>query len=277
MQTCLLPSSIPSDLGAAPTRRFSSALRASCAALFSTLALSGFALAERFDDGPAYAQARCSELVGAEVQASPVEGAEGETLGVIHDLLVQPETGEVLRVIVRTGGLGRLGDTLRCFDAKALGAVRTRQDLGGELRFWLAVTPNAFRSARSISERDLDGYRAEIIATQGHGQRRAPKTFQPAAPIILASDLMRLKALCGGESGVVKDVWLDLSKRQMTHLDVRIDGQVVSAPLQSLTLVAEPRTRALTARFAETRRQLALHRSPAGQPHPSSSAPKPRS
>jgi len=105
---------------------------------------------------------RCSLLLGNRVSSAPDQDGVRADLGTAHDFLIEGNTGRVTHVIVRSGGVAGIGDTLRCFELAALSIDPTH---ASKPALSLGISASAFAAAASIGARDLDPFRAEIIAT----------------------------------------------------------------------------------------------------------------
>jgi hypothetical protein len=213
--------------------------------LSAGLELAAHAGASPSQEPAASQHVRCSLLVGNRVSSAPDADGKRADLGTAHDFLLAGATGRVTHVIVRSGGVAGIGDTLRCFDIAALSIDPVRDS---QPALALAISQTAFAAAPSIGERDLDPFRAEIIATQGHGDGEPPERFVPRAPILLMSDLNDLE-LANAEDGRrlrdVHDAWLELGQRTVAYVTVGGPTREVPVPLSCCSIVGVPRARVL--------------------------------
>lgn len=188
---------------------------------------------------------RCSLLVGNRVSSAPDEDGARAELGTAHDFLIDGASQRVTHVIVGSGGVAGIGDTLRCFELAALSIDATSTS---KPTLALGISASAFAAAPSIGARDLDPFRAEIIATQGHGDGKPPKRFTPRAPILLMSELSGLELMStqdGRSLGEVRDAWLELGEGKVAYVTLGAGEREVPVPLQACSIVAVPRARAL--------------------------------
>jgi hypothetical protein len=193
---------------------------------------------------------RCSLLVGSRVSSAPSSDGKRADLGTAHDFLLDGDTGRVTHVIVKSGGVAGIGDTLRCFDIAALDIDPTHEPRPA---LALAITASAFSAAPSIGARDLDPFRAEIIATQGHCQSSPPEQFVPRAPILLLSELIDLEVTGAQDSQPlveVEDGWLELGDKTVGYLSLVGREREVPVPYENCSFIAVPRMRALQLRIA---------------------------
>jgi sporulation protein YlmC with PRC-barrel domain len=201
--------------------------------------------------------ATASKLIGQDVLGRATTNGERKDIGDVRDFIVDGASGAVTHVIVSSGGVGSLGDTLRSLPFADLRFDRTDPK---QPKVWLDVTEADFDALGKITNESLDVYRCKTIAEAhlGHqsrvreaGAKVAPKDGVIAdghlSLIMLASELddFDVRALIGsvdekgdsmaGESvGSVHEAWIDCSAGKVAYLTLEHNRRFVALPMASL-------------------------------------------
>jgi len=223
-------------------------------------------VAAQNEKAPHFASA--SKLIGMDVLARATTDGERNDIGDVRDFVVDGATGKVTQVIVSSGGVGSIGDSLRLRPFSDLRVDRTDPTAP---KLWLDVTEADFDASAKLTKEALDAYSCKTIAAAhlGHktNAREASANAQPKDGVIadghmsmlmLASELddFDVRAMAGsdvekgdsvvGESiGSVEEAWIDCSTGSVAYVTLQHNKRSVVVPMTSLTPMADTQKKTL--------------------------------
>lgn len=212
--------------------------------------------------------ATASKLIGMDILARATTNGERKDIGDVRDFVVDGATGKLTQVIVSSGGVGSLGDTLRLRPFSDLRFDRTDPKAP---KIWLDVTEADFDASAKLTKEALDAYGCKAIAEAHLGHqtrvREANAKTQPKdgaiadghmSLLMLASELddFDVRAMAGsvdengasmaGESvGSVQDAWIDCSAGSIAYVTVEHNKRSVVLPMASLAPIADTEKKTL--------------------------------
>ena len=226
--------------------------------------------------------ATVSKLIGMDVLARATANGERKDVGDVHDFVVDGATGSVTQVIVSSGGVGSLGDTLRMRPFSDLRFDRTDPKAP---KIWLDVTEADFDASAELTKEALDAYGSKAIAAAHKGDearvREAGAKTQPKAGqradghmstsmLMLASEFddLDVRAMGGsvdedgasmtGESiGSIDEAWIDCSAGKVAYLTLDHNKRLVVLPMAALVPTVNMEEKTLVCQTRCTLEQLA--------------------
>lgn len=201
--------------------------------------------------------ASVSKLIGANVWARADAEGDREDVADINDFIVDATTGKVDFVILSSGGVGSLGDTLRRVPFSDLSIEHQDDD---ECKVMIAVGKDEFERIAKIEEDSLEPYRAKTIAAgtrdqgavrEAGGQKDTTGVTNAQMRVsgaILASDLddLEVRAPMGAygadgkpvkadELGSIDEAWLNTVTGNIEYLTFEYKDRKLVMPHRALT------------------------------------------
>lgn len=96
---------------------------------------------------------RDSEIRGMDLWSAEDADGERADIGDINDFVVNARTGAISHVVISSGGLGSVGDTLR---ALPWADIRWSENEDGERTASIDMSEDAFQALKGFDEKDLD-------------------------------------------------------------------------------------------------------------------------
>jgi sporulation protein YlmC with PRC-barrel domain len=118
----------------------------------------------------------------AKLKGQRLRDSSGAELGKIHDFIVDAESGDLVHVVISTGGVLGVGDKLRLMPAKGLEASAMEG-------FRTSSTKAQIDALPVISEKDLKAGRFTQAATQDQGAEASSQTATVHSQLVRASQL----------------------------------------------------------------------------------------
>jgi len=212
---------------------------------------------KRADKNPMYASV--SELIGKDVwsRADASDESDRDDIADIRDFVIESETGRISGVILSSGGIGSIGDTLRRVEFSQLRFIHEKD---GECKVWMDTTEDAFSKLASIKNDTLDPFRCKAIVAgyrdmQGRAQEagsgeatgKAREAHTRAMNTMLASecDDLEMRA-CGGcvdengksiegqDMGNIDEAWVNLSSGEIEYVTFEYNDRMIVIPAAML-------------------------------------------
>jgi sporulation protein YlmC with PRC-barrel domain len=224
--------------------------------------------------------ATVSKVIGMDVLARATANGERKDVADVRDFVVDGATGAVTQVILSSGGVGSVGDTLRM---RPFGDLRFDRTDPKAPKIWLDVTEADFDASAKLTKEALDAYGCKAIAA-AHGSnatrlREAGAKTQPKdgksadghmSLLMLASELddFDVRTAVGsvgedsdsmvGESlGSVDEAWIDCSAGKISFLTLQHNKRSVVLPMGALVVNTDTDKKTLFCETACTVEQLA--------------------
>lgn len=213
------------------------------------------------DDVATYASV--SKLIGANVWSRAEAGGDRDDLADIKDFIVDAETGKVDFVILSSGGVGSVGDSLRRISFSDL---RFEHDADkDECKVMVELGEAEFDRIAKIEEDSLDPYRAKTVAAsfrdrqagtrEGSGDKQdagVRDAQMRASGAILASELddfeVRVapasfdndgKAVETDKLGSIDEAWINTETGKVEYLTFDYKDRMLVFPVRALVTHAE--------------------------------------
>ncbi len=215
-----------------------------------------------------------SALIGKDLHSRPDAEGKRKDLGDLKDFVVDSGTGQVTHVIVSSGGIGGLGDSLRRLPFSDLSVVRERPADGkgeGKLVASVDLDEEGFDRLSTITADALEPYRCEAIAaSQKDLGRRAREANSDAATqkareaharanaLMLLSELDDLavracaashdkegKSVAGEKLGEIEEAWIDVGDGKVMYVTLELDGRELPMPMDTLAVHVDTDAKAL--------------------------------
>jgi hypothetical protein len=122
--------------------------------------------------GDAAYYAPVSKLIGANVWSRPDSDGDRDDLADVNDLVVDAESGKIDFVILSSGGVGSLGDSLRRVNFSDLTIEHTD---GDECKIMMNLGEDEFDRIAKIEEKSLEPYRAKTVAASFRDREAKPR------------------------------------------------------------------------------------------------------
>jgi hypothetical protein len=235
-------------------------------------------VATQVDKAPHFATA--SKLIGMDVLGRATTNGERKDIGDVRDFVVDGATGKVTQVIVSSGGVGSLGDSLRLRPFSDLKFDRTDPK---SPKIWLDVTEADFDASAKLTKEALDAYSCKAIAEAHAGHqtrvREANANTQPKDDVIadghmsllmLASELddfdvrtladsvnQKRDSMAFESVGSVEEAWIDCAAGTVAYVTVEHNNRSVALPMTSLVPTADTEKKTLFFQTPCTIAQLA--------------------
>jgi hypothetical protein len=184
--------------------------------------------------------AAVSKLIGANVWSRADGDGERDDLADINDFIVDAESGKVDFVILSSGGVGSVGDSLRRVNFSDLRFDHS----GDECKVTMEKSEDEFERIAKIEEKSLDPYRAKTVAAsfrdrqaaarEAAGEKQtagAREAQMRASGAILASELDDFdvratmatfdaegKAVKSDKLGSIDEAWLNTESGKIEYL-----------------------------------------------------------
>lgn len=207
------------------------------------------------DDGAYYAAV--SKLIGANVWSRPDTDGDRDDLADINDFIVDAESGKVDFVILSSGGIGSVGDSLRRVNFSDLTIEHTE---GDECKVMMNLSEDEFGRIAKVEEKSLEPYRAKTVAAsfrdrQTKAREAAGKEATAgvreaqmrATGAILASELDDFdvrasmhtydadgKPIESEKFGSVDEAWINIKTGKLEYLTLDYKDRMVVFPHRAL-------------------------------------------
>lgn len=157
-----------------------------------------------------------------ELMHKPVEARTGDTLARVNDVVLDPQTGVVLFVVLANGGFAGVGAHLHPVPPSALTEARAKRGV-----LALDIGPKHWKSAPRMNKSKLDDLKNPEVVQKIYEfyHQPVPAAEHPvnaadptAKNLLLASGLIGDTVITrhGGEVGHVSDLAMDLKNEKMT-------------------------------------------------------------
>jgi len=213
--------------------------------------------------------ASVSKLIGANVWSRPEAGGDRDDLADIKDFIVDAESGKVDFVILSSGGIGSVGDSLRRISFSDLRFEHNAEN--DECKVMVELGEAEFDRIAKIEEDSLDPYRAKTVAASFRdrqaGTREASGDKKEAgvrdaqmraSGAILASELddfeVRVaaasfdgdgKAIQADKLGSIDEAWINTETGNVAYLTFDYKDRMLVFPFSALATHAEADGRGL--------------------------------
>lgn len=202
--------------------------------------------------------ASASQLIGMNVWSRGIDDKSREDVGDIRDYVVDGKTGTLTHVVVSSGGVGSIGDTLRRMPYSALQFDVTDPK---EMKVWVDMKHEDFKALPAIEKSVLAPYAGKAIAETRIAERakareaNAPKAKGDVATVrlpevsaMLVSELDDLdlragrgsvdaagEAIDGKSVGSIHEAWIDCFAGKVAYLTVEHNGRQVVVPMAAMS------------------------------------------
>ncbi|MEZ6014979.1 MAG: hypothetical protein R3F49_07700 [Planctomycetota bacterium] len=207
---------------------------------------------------PMYASV--SDLIGKDVwsKADVSDDNDRDDMADIRDFVVDRSTGKVTGVILSSGGIGSIGDTLRQVEFSSL---HFKQDDDGKRTVWMDLTEDEFSKIAKIEEDSLKPYKCDTIAASFRDKqarareagsddvtKKAREAQLRSSGAMLASEVDDLnvraavgstnkdgEAVAGSEIGSIDEAWIDLSTGEIAYYTFEFEDRMLVFPRSTIS------------------------------------------